>query len=272
MSQPPRPQAHGPAQRRRRQMKFEAVQPLEERCLLAPVVAVSPILAAGAGHDQAGTSAPTNVTVTLGTADTGFLTAAPFTSVSELTPISSFGGDIVRIRSGPGGPFGNDVYAISRGAGENSANLTAAPERQQQHHPLDRLRRDQPAGRDLPGRPGHGQDQRLLRPEHVDPAARTPQQQGGHRRQLRRRRRPGWSTGTTSPSTPKGTSTASRRCSSPASTARTPRRTPSTGSPRTARSWASSSTSTRVRRQQPRGQPQRHRRAPRPRTRASSAA
>ena len=39
MSQPSRPQAHGPAQRRRRELKIEAVQPLEDRCLLAPVVA-----------------------------------------------------------------------------------------------------------------------------------------------------------------------------------------------------------------------------------------
>ena len=128
MSQPSRPQAQGPAQRRRRQIKFEAVQPLEDRCLLAPLVAISPIIAgsAPAGGTVPANTSSTNVTVTLGTADTGFLTAAPFTSVAELTPISSFGGDIVRIRSGPGGPFGNDVYAISRGAGENSANLTAA--------------------------------------------------------------------------------------------------------------------------------------------------
>ena len=40
---------------------------------------------------------------------------APITSVSELTPISSFGGDIVTIAAGPGGVFGDDVYAISRG-------------------------------------------------------------------------------------------------------------------------------------------------------------
>ncbi len=45
---------------------------------------------------------------------------APITSVSELTPISSFGGDIVTIAAGPGGVFGNDVYAISRGAGDNA--------------------------------------------------------------------------------------------------------------------------------------------------------
>ena len=51
-------------------------------------------------------------------------TAAPITSVSELTPISSFGGDIVKIAPGPGGVFGNDVYAISRGAGDNAGRAS----------------------------------------------------------------------------------------------------------------------------------------------------
>ena len=46
---------------------------------------------------------------------------APITSVSELTPISSFGGDIVSIAAGPGGVFGNAIYAISRGAGDNAS-------------------------------------------------------------------------------------------------------------------------------------------------------
>jgi len=127
MSQPSRPQGHGPAQRRRRSHMIEAVQPLEDRCLLAPVLAISPIVAATSpapGTPPANTS-QTNVTVTIGQADPGFLTAAPFDSVSQLTPASSFGGDIVRIRSGPGGPFGNDVYAVSRGAGENSPAATA---------------------------------------------------------------------------------------------------------------------------------------------------
>ena len=40
--------------------------------------------------------------------------------MNQLTPIASFGGDIVRIEAGPGGAFGNYVYAISRGAGENA--------------------------------------------------------------------------------------------------------------------------------------------------------
>ena len=40
--------------------------------------------------------------------------------MAELTPLSSFGGDIVRIKAGPGGVFGNGLYAISRGAGSNT--------------------------------------------------------------------------------------------------------------------------------------------------------
>ena len=40
--------------------------------------------------------------------------------MAELTPLSSFGGDIVRIKAGPGGVFGKGVYAISRGAGGNT--------------------------------------------------------------------------------------------------------------------------------------------------------
>ena len=41
--------------------------------------------------------------------------------MAELTPLSSFGGDIVRLVAGPGGVFGNGLYAISRGAGGNTS-------------------------------------------------------------------------------------------------------------------------------------------------------
>ncbi|MFO0950895.1 MAG: hypothetical protein U0835_07010 [Isosphaeraceae bacterium] len=120
MSQPSRPQAHGPAQRRRRVLKFEAVQPLEERCLLAPVLSISPRLAAFTANATNPTGVVAGgVVVTLGQPDAGFLTASPITSVTQLTPLTSFGGDIVRIRSGPGGDFGKGIYAISRGAGAN---------------------------------------------------------------------------------------------------------------------------------------------------------
>ena len=94
--------------------------PLEERSLLAPFVPVFPLQATF-------TAAPTptdaflgTVTVTTNTATTPILTSAPITSVAELTPLSSFGGDIVRIKAGPGGVFGNGLYAISRGAGSNT--------------------------------------------------------------------------------------------------------------------------------------------------------
>ena len=122
MSQPSRPQAQGPAQRRRRGHQIEAVLTLEERCLLAPVVSLFPRLAAftaittlptgtnsrrrGRHRGQPDRRLPHRRPVHLGHASS--------------TPTSSFGGDIVRIRSGPGGDFGKGVYAISRGAGENA--------------------------------------------------------------------------------------------------------------------------------------------------------
>ena len=120
MSQPSRPRAHGPAQRRKRQLRPDTPLPLEERCLLAPFVPVFPLQATF-------TAAATPTNAFLGTvvgqlrtppARRPIQTAAPITSVAELTPLSSFGGDIVRIKAGPGGVFGKGVYAISRGAGE----------------------------------------------------------------------------------------------------------------------------------------------------------
>jgi hypothetical protein len=87
---------------------------------MAPVVATFPLQAVFTAA-----ATPTNadlgtVVVSENTAAT-LDTAAPITSVSELTPASSFGGDIVTIAAGPGGVFGNVVYAISRGAGDNAA-------------------------------------------------------------------------------------------------------------------------------------------------------
>jgi hypothetical protein len=117
MSHPSRPRTQGAESRRRRQVMLEVVEVLEERCLLAPVLSVSPRLAAfdpSAANASAG-----GVLVTLNQPDTGFLTAAPLDTVTELAPISNFGGDIVTIQAGPGGVFGNDIYAISRGAGAN---------------------------------------------------------------------------------------------------------------------------------------------------------
>ena len=120
MSQPSRPQAHASARRRRRNLKLEAIFPLEDRCLLTPVVAVTPVTAVfvPAATQPANTTTGA-VQITEGNPDAGFPSDAPFTSVNELTPISSFGGDIVTIQAGPGGVFGNAIYAISRGAGDN---------------------------------------------------------------------------------------------------------------------------------------------------------
>ena len=131
MSHPSRPRATGPAKRRARLVRLESIESLELRQLMAPVVSGSPITAvytAIAGQ-PAGTSLGT-ISFVAGTLpnQTGAvnpLTAFPepgaITSVSELTTTQSFGGDIVRIRSGPGGDFGNEIYAVSRGAGDNAS-------------------------------------------------------------------------------------------------------------------------------------------------------
>src|SRR5208337_1755029 len=81
------------------------------------------------------TTAPTTnadlgtITVAPNTTATNISTSAPITSVAELTPLSSFGGDIVRLAAGPGGVFGNGLYAISRGAGGNTGAVNGAVNR-----------------------------------------------------------------------------------------------------------------------------------------------
>jgi len=128
MSHPSRPRARGPEQRRSRAARIEAVTALEERQLLAPVLAQSGITATFTPlANQPKTQNLGNITLTTALpVQTGavnplsaFPEAASITSVSELTTNSSFGGDIVRIRSGSGGDFGNSLYAVSRGAGDN---------------------------------------------------------------------------------------------------------------------------------------------------------
>src|SRR4051812_5276023 len=119
MSHPSRPWARGPAQRRRRDLRIEALQALEERLVLAPFLATSPLTAVFTAA-----TTPTNenlgsVSLQPAELDGTFPSAASITSVSQLTSSSSFGGDIVRIEAGPGGDFGKGVYAISRGGGAN---------------------------------------------------------------------------------------------------------------------------------------------------------
>jgi hypothetical protein len=120
MSHPSRPRERGTAPRRSRVIRLEAPQALEDRRLLAPVVAISPLAATFTAA-----AAPTNanlgtITINQSTTAANFPSAAPLTSVTELSPASQFGGDIVRVVAGPGGVFGNGLYAISRGAGENT--------------------------------------------------------------------------------------------------------------------------------------------------------
>ena len=120
MSQTSRPRSRGLAQRRRRSIPLEAPLRLEDRCLLAPVLATV---------SQTVTATPVttppppdgvvvqNIAITAGDLASS---PAPITTVSQLTPISAFGNDVVRIKAGPGGEFGKGVYAISRGGGGNS--------------------------------------------------------------------------------------------------------------------------------------------------------
>src|SRR5947208_6016609 len=79
MSQPSRPRARGPAQRRRRDLQMEQPAPLEERRLLAPFLSLFPLQATF-------TPAPTptnaflgTVTVTENTSVTALDSAAPIT-------------------------------------------------------------------------------------------------------------------------------------------------------------------------------------------------
>ena len=121
MSQPSRPRARNSA-KRRRAIKPETPFPLEQRCLLAPYVSTFPVTASF----TATTGSTTNTdlgTITVGqnTTAANLSTSSPITSVAELTPLSSFGGDIVRLAAGPGGVFGNGLYAISRGGGSNTS-------------------------------------------------------------------------------------------------------------------------------------------------------
>ena len=123
MSQPSRPRSRGSVQRRRRDIKFDQPVPLERRSLMAPIVATFPLTASFTASTAATVvnSDLGTVTVSENTTATNLNGMAPITSVSELTPVSSFGGQIVTIAAGPGGVFGEGVYAITRGPGDNTS-------------------------------------------------------------------------------------------------------------------------------------------------------
>ena len=127
MSQPSRPRSRGPVQRRKRDYKIDSPVPLEVRSLMAPVVALQPLTDTFTAAGTPSNGDLGSVTIAPSTTSGAVDTMAPITSVSELTPISSFGGDIVTIAAGPGGVFGNDVYAISRGAGDNAPTAVNRP-------------------------------------------------------------------------------------------------------------------------------------------------
>ena len=118
MSHTNRPEPRGIADRPRRKVRLENLESLESRQLLAPIVALNTPVATFVPA-----ATPTNAdlgTVTIALTGSITASAAPLTSVAELTSANSFGGDIVSIAAGPGGDFGKGVYAISRGAGENA--------------------------------------------------------------------------------------------------------------------------------------------------------
>ena len=94
---------------------------LEERVVLAPFLATSPLIADLHGGGDADQRKPGVRQLACPQIRTGpSRPPAPITTVSQLTDASSFGGDMVRIEAGPGGDFGKGVYAISQAAGANA--------------------------------------------------------------------------------------------------------------------------------------------------------
>ena len=121
MSPSSRPWSRGLAPRRRRSISLAPPVRLEDRCLLAPVLAtVIPTVTATTPTITPAPPAGTQIQDIAITPIALPSSPAPITSVSLLTPDSAFGGDLVRIKAGPGGDFGKGVYAISRGAGANA--------------------------------------------------------------------------------------------------------------------------------------------------------
>ena len=118
MSQPIRSRASAQeARRRRRRMQIEPILRLEAKALLAPYLPIGTRTAEfNPFDDQPENENFGSVTVTFGEASL-VNSAAAYVSVSQLTPISTFNDDIVRIEAGPGGDFGKSVYAITRGNG-----------------------------------------------------------------------------------------------------------------------------------------------------------
>lgn len=94
------------------------IEDLEKREVLAPFISTQSY---SASFTAATTPTFSNLGTVSITATNSTTSAAGFTSVTELTSLNQFGGDIVRIQAGPGGDFGQGLYAISRGAGSNTS-------------------------------------------------------------------------------------------------------------------------------------------------------
>lgn len=114
MSQPNRSRARAQKPRNRHRHYVEPIQQLESKQLLAPYLPVNTRVAAfDPFPDQPDGENFGSVTISPG--DASAFSAAPYVSVSQLTSLSTFGNNIVRIEAGPGGDFGKGVYAITRG-------------------------------------------------------------------------------------------------------------------------------------------------------------
>lgn len=115
MSEPSRSRARKPeAKRRPNRWQVEALRPLEEKALLAPYLTTT-VMNATFTPDANQPTSQNIGTVDVTEGAESIYSAAPYVSVSQLTPISAFGNDMVRIEAGPGGDFGKGVYAITRG-------------------------------------------------------------------------------------------------------------------------------------------------------------
>ena len=116
MSQPSRPRARGPAKRRR------ADQAGDRRFRWSNAACWRPSLRSFPCRRPSRRPRPRperdlgTITVAQNTTATNISTSAPITSVAELTPLSSFGGDIVNIAAGSGRGIRQRTCTRSRAA------------------------------------------------------------------------------------------------------------------------------------------------------------
>ncbi|WP_152050747.1 S8 family serine peptidase [Tautonia marina] len=114
MSQPNRSRARAQKPRSRQRFQIESIQQLETKQLLAPYLPTATRIAVFDPFDEQADNVNRGV-ITVEAGDTSAFSAAPYVSVSQLTPSATFDNNIVRIEAGPGGDFGKVVYAITRG-------------------------------------------------------------------------------------------------------------------------------------------------------------